>query len=73
MPFFIVSRHRNRQFSPQVEHRSEAELPNTFCDLTVKIKDKVYTSKILKDIWTLIAYAISNTAPELYQKLFAKV
>ena len=48
----------------------------THFDLSVKIKDKVYTSKVLRHIWTLIGYMIDTirkTAPDVYQKVARKI
>ena len=48
----------------------------THSDLSVKIKDKSSTSKVLRDIWTLSGYMIDtfkNTAPDVvYQKVVPK-
>ena len=48
----------------------EAKLRNTFW-LVSQDQDKVNTSKVLRDIWTLIGYMTytsRNTAPDVYQK-----
>ena len=56
---------------------TEVELNFATCsDLSVETKDKVYKSKALRGIWTLIRHMIDtfrNTAADLCQKLSIKL
>ena len=57
------------------EHGEAKRNFGTRSDSSVDIKDNVYTSKVLRDIWTLIRFMIHNfikTVPYTYQKVAQK-